>query len=443
MNLKELVYKIIPRLKQKNAEQNKLQEGIEAVQNIYEESETKREANEKAMNIVLEIIQEHPDMPVGEFLKKVQEDTDLSDNSLVEIIKQIPDIKSEKATVEAVKKVDLASEAITEIIQEAPVSTATAQKLVEQIPDEEIQKEQQAEIKRKLEEEQKRKLEEKENEIILQLGNIYNNCGKMNDNELIRSIEELEIKTRTGKINEKLERVIAKKVALDCMEFGGPKIPTLMRIIPATEMLEINLPILTEKEYNKIKNSYDEPSRQYREYGEEQKKLVKEKILENIAKEVAKNFEDIGDIAVPQIEELRKLNDEELSLFISTVKKSCREEKLKKDDIEIIKRQLRGDTVEEWKNLKRILEKMKTRDREKVVRDFMQTLKANENKTQQQKELDSIISDISTGIRKLPVEKQIDTAKAISNILEQQQQAIQTKEIKKNQDARKKGEPEK
>ena len=34
MNLKELVYKIIPRLKQKNAEQNKLQEGIEAVQNI-------------------------------------------------------------------------------------------------------------------------------------------------------------------------------------------------------------------------------------------------------------------------------------------------------------------------------------------------------------------------------------------------------------------------
>lgn len=438
MNLIEFIRKKIQPIKQKNEEQSKLQEGVEAVQNIYEESQTKREANEKAMNIVLEIIQKHPDMPVGEFLKKVQENTELSDNSLVEIIKQIPDIKSERATVEAVKKVDLASEAITEIIQDAPVSPVTAQKLAEQIPDEEIQKEQQAEIKRRLEEEQRKKFEENENKIISKLNSIYSNCEIMNDNELIRSIEELEIKTRTEKINENLEHIVAKKVALDCMKFGGPKIPSMMRIIPATEMLEMNLPILAEKEYNKIKTSYDEQGKEYREYGEEEKKLVKGKILENIAKDVAKNFEEIGDIAVPQIESLRNLNDEELSIFISTVKKFCREEKIKKDDIEIIKRQLKGDTVGEWKNLKRMLEKMKTRDREKVVKDFMQILKTNESKTQQQKELDSIISDISTGIRKLPTEKQINTAQAISNILKQQQQAIENEKRQHNQDFDKK-----
>ena len=155
MSLKD---KIMTRLNKDNSdsEQDKLKKGVVAVQNAYDESETKKEANENAMNTVIETIQAHPEMPVGEFLKMIQQNTDLSDSSLVEIIKQIPDVKSEEATVEAVKKVDLASEAITEIIQDAPVTPATAQKIAEQIPNEEIQKEQQEKIERWAEEEQRK-----------------------------------------------------------------------------------------------------------------------------------------------------------------------------------------------------------------------------------------------------------------------------------------------
>lgn len=418
MSLIDLVYKIMPQLNKSNSQQDKLQEGVVAVQNAYDESDTKKEANQKAMYLVIETIQSHPDMTVeelGEFLKMIQNNTDLSDNSLVEIIKQMPDVKSEEATVEAVRKVDLATEAITEIIQEAPVSPVTAQKIAEQIPDEQIQKEQQAEIEKRIKEEQ---------EILSELTKIYNNCDEISDNKLVKMIENLEIGTRTEKIDEKLEHIVAKRVALDCMEYGGPKIPTMMRIMPATDMLEANLPFLTEKEYQKIKSDYDEQGKDYHIYGTKEKKLVKEKLLENIAKKVAENFDEIGDISVPQIEQLQKLNEEELNLFTDTVKNCCTSEKLDKNDIERIKRQLKGDTVDEWENLKRMLEKMKPKDREIAVRNFLQILKANENKTPKQKELDEIIANIGEHIKKLPNDKKISTANAIVDVLEQQQEAI-------------------
>lgn len=257
MKIKDLANKISHSLNKRQREQKKIEQGIVAVQNVYDESKTKKEANKKAINIVIDTIQTHPDMRVGDFLKMVQENTDLSDSSLVEIIKQMPDIKSEKETVEVVKKVELASEAITQIIQEATVSTTTAQKLIEQIPDEEIQKEQQAEIEKRVKEERRKKQKEEEIKIISNLEKIYENCDRINDAILVEEINELGIKVRTEKINEKLKNIIAKKVALDCMEFGGPKLPTMMRIMPATEMLETNLPVLAENEYHKMKSIYD------------------------------------------------------------------------------------------------------------------------------------------------------------------------------------------
>ena len=151
---------------------------------------------------------------------------------------------------------------------------------------------------------------------------------------------------------------------------------------------------------------------------------MKKLLLENIAKKVAENFEEIGDISVPQIEQLRNLNKEETNIFVKSVQTYCKNGELGEGDIERIQRQLNGDTVEEWENLKRILEKMKNQDREEAVRKFLQELKGNENKTQKQKELDKVIADIGIYIKKMPNEKQLSTAKTIVNALEQQQEAI-------------------
>lgn len=437
MKLTDLVKKIIPSFNVKvDKEQKRLEQGVVAVQNVYEQSESQKEANKKAMDIVINTIQTHPEMPVGEFLKMVQKNTDLSDTSLVEIMKQIPDIKSEKAIVDAVKKVDLATEAITEIIHEAPVSPVTAQKLAEQIPDEEIQKEQQAEIERKVKEEQRKREQEKENGIITQLEQLYDNCGNINDTILVDKISRLNIETKTEKINDILNEIVAKKVAIDCMNFGGPKLPTLMKIMPATEMLEVGLPDLVETEYQKAKGEYEKQEKDYHVYNEERKRMVKGKILENIGKEVASNFEEIGDISIPQIEALKNLNEDEIKIFINAVKNPGHQIEIGEDDIKMVEKQLRGGSIGELENLQMMLGKMKSNDRERAVSGFIQQLKVNKPKEQQ--ELDLAISDIGTKIRRLPMEKQLYAAKAISDILDQQYQAIENgkKHPEQNHDKR-------
>lgn len=434
MNLKDLVNKIKPSFNyKKNSEQKRLEKGVVAVQNVYEQSESQKEANKKAMDIINAIIQANPKMPADEFLKMIQENTELSDASIVEIMKQM---KSEDVLVDTAKKVDLDSEAIVEIIQEANVSPVTAQKLAEQIPDEEVQKEQQAEIERRAKEEQRKREQEKENKILSKLGEIYNNCESINDVVLVDDISKLNIENKDERINSILKQIVAKKIAIDCMNFGGPKLPTMMKIIPATEMLEEDIPSLVENEYKKVKEVYDEEEKEYYEYNTERKKMVKGKILENIAKEVARNFEEIGDISIPQIDALKNLSEEEIKIFVNAVKKPGHQIEIGEDDIKMVEKQLRGGSIGELENLQMMLGKMKSNDRERAVSGFIQQLKVNKSKEQQ--ELDLAISDIGAKIRRLPMEKQLDTAKAISDILDQQYQAIENgkKHPEQNHDKR-------
>ena len=152
-----------------------------------------------------------------------------------------------------------------------------------------------------------------------------------------------------------------------------------MKIMPATEMLEEDLPALVETEYQKAKAEYEEDEKEYYRYNAERKKMVKGKMVE---------------------------------------------------------KQLRGDSIGELENLQRMLGKMKSNDREKAVSGFIQQLKVNKPKEQQ--ELDLAISDIGTKIRRLPMEKQLDAAKTISDILDQQFQSIENgkKHLEQNHDKR-------
>lgn len=269
--------------------------------------------------------------------------------------------------------------------------------------------------------EQQKESPKKEEVILEKLVRIYNNCDKINDTTLVDKIERLEIEEKTEKINESIKCIIAKKIAVDCMKYGGPKLPTMMRIMPATEMLEINLPFLAEEEYHKVKKTYEKSGKKYYEYDDEQQKLVKQKILENIAKEVVKNFEEIGDISIPSIEALKSLNDEEIHIFVNAIKHLGHKRGIGKEEVEIVKKQLKGTTVGEWKNLKRMLEKMKSKDREIAIKKIMSVLNENRNKTEHEKALEREIDKIGEYIRKIPIEeKRIDTAKSIIEVLEHQ-----------------------
>ncbi len=427
--------------KEEKKKEIKLQQGVNTVQTVIEESDSQKEASEKAVTAAIEEIQAHPEMPVGEFMKRLQKNTDLTDADLVRIIKQLPDVKSEEATIYAVQATDLSSPKIAEIIEDAPISPNVAQKIAEQIPDENIQKEQQAKIDKELEEQERQKAIQKENEIIDQLSQLYDECENIEDPELVAKTQKLHIdrSIMTNKIENKLFDILAKRTAIDCMKYGGPKIPTLAGALSPNDdltldMFEANLPILTQIEYKNLKVNYDEQGKNYHEYGPEEKKLVKDKLLEGIAKKSAKTFDEIGDFNIPVTEQFQNLNEEDLDLFVKTVKTYSKGGLDNIDESRLI-RQLNGETTAELQSLNKMLEKMKPRERDLAIQNIVNLLKSNSNETKSpaQKELDEAINTITSKIKNLPTEKQLITAKAINNVLDQQQESIKMwRNIKKS-----------
>lgn len=363
-----------------NKEELKLQKGINTIQTIIDKS-NEDDVKKNIITATINEIQSHPEMPVGEFMKLLQEKTELSDSDLVAIIKQIPDILSEKATIDAVEKTDLPSAAITQIIEEAPISPNTAQEIAKQIPDEEIQKEQEEKLKKVL---------EKQN--ISKLNSIYDNCEDVNDIQLVKFIDELAIDNKTDKINDLIISIIAKRTALDCMLFGGPKLPTLMKIIPAIDLLEADLPLLSEIEYQKLKEEYDGKNKKYRILGEQEKQVIKTKLIENIAKKVAKDFKEIGDINIPQTEQLKDLSEDESQIFISTVINSCYKEHINEEDMVKLQQQLSG--------------------------------KLTESEPTPSQELENILAEINSCINSLPEDKRLSSAKIILNILQRKKESL-------------------
>ena len=330
--------KIFKKEKQKEL---KLQHGVNTVQTIIEESETQKEARHKAVSAAIEEIQAHPEMPVGEFLRRLQQNTDLSDADLVKIIKQLPEVKSEEATLAAVKATDLSSPKIAEIIQDTPISPKVAQKIVEQIPDEDIQREEQAKIDQELEKRKKKEQIRKENEILEKLSLLYEDCKDIEAPILVEKVKILTNENRTKKINKKILDIISKRTALDCMKYGAPRLKTLAGIMPAEDMFEADLPSLAQSEYEILKLDYEEKKEKYKTFGAEKKTLIKNLLLENIAQKSAQTFDELGDFNLPQTEHFKNLSDEDVQKFIDTVK--IYNPKIKEADLDRLNRQLKGE----------------------------------------------------------------------------------------------------
>lgn len=201
-------------LKNNDSKPTPLQKTVETVQSVIEETDSEKEiARKKAIDVALKEIQENKDMPAGKFMQMLQEKTSLTDEDLVTIITQLPDVKSEKATIAAVQSTSLSPENITSIVKEADISLDTAEKIVNEIDNEAIQKEQQAII-----------AAEREQQILSKLSEIHKKCDSIEDPKLVEFIEKLDIKDYTTDINKKLMAIISKRTALDCMKFGGPRL---------------------------------------------------------------------------------------------------------------------------------------------------------------------------------------------------------------------------
>ena len=413
--------------KEEKKKEIKLQQGVNTVQTVIEESDSQKEASEKAVTAAIEEIQAHPEMPVGEFMKRLQKNTDLTDADLVRIIKQLPDVKSEEATIYAVQATDLSSPKIAEIIEDAPISPNVAQKIAEQISDEDIQKKQQEKIDKELAEQKIQRELEKEKRIIDTLSSFYLYCENMDDNYLVSEVQKLGMssETITPNIKEKLLSLIAKRTALDCMKYGGPKIATLSKIMSFNEdmiddMFSENLPQLVKNEYEILKTNFDKQSKHYHKYDESQEKFVQEQLLSYIAKRSAKNFEQVGDFSLPKSKRFSHLSEEDKNFFIERVDDFSKDP-LDSTSKDILIRQLNGETLK-LQTINNKLEKMDGKSQLIAMQKISDVIDStlDNSKSPAEEKIDEDFDYIKSTIKQLPISQQLVVTKAIRNALTNQ-----------------------
>lgn len=411
MNILEKIFK------NNNPQPDPIHERVENVQSVIEETDAEKEmARKKAVEVSLKLIEEHPDMPIGTFMQMLQDETSLTDNDIANIIKQLADIKSEKAVVTAVKSTSLSSETIATIATEANISPDTAEKIVKEIEDEDIQKEQQKLI-----------AEERERQILNELSNIYTKCKQIEYHklqELINSIQEKNAQFITQDIHEKIMSIVAKRAALDCMSFGDARIYPLTQIVSSEEMFEKDLPSMAFNEYKILKGEFDSEHKKYKEFTSETKETFHNALLEDIAKTSAKNYDAVGDFSLPQTDKFKRLSQNDINFFIKAV--SINGQDIDKAALKRLKRQLNGEAAKELQDLNAMLKKMKPQDRDIAIQNFVNLLRTGQIANQVSKpssELDKTIKDIETNIKKLPQKNQLAAAQTILDTLHQRNEA--------------------
>lgn len=401
-------------LKNNNPQSDKMHERIENVQSVIEESNLEKdEARNNAINLALDLIKKHSDMSLADFMQMLQQDTSLTDNDLATIIIQLPKIKSEKDVITAVQSTSLPSETIATIATEANIGPDTAEKIVNEIDDEDIQKKQQAII-----------ATEREHQILSKLSSIYTKCDNIEVPKLVELIEELDIKDYTTDINKKLMAIISKRTALDCMKFGAPRLPTLTRIISAEDMFEADLPFLAFSDYKSLKVKFDDDNKKYIEFTESTKKLIRERILEEIAKKTAETYDSTGNFFLPQTEGFKKLSTEDITTFEKTVKTHSQD--FDKAAGRRLRRQLNGEAATELHDLNKMLEKMNSAKRDLALQKIVTLLQNDflDGKTScHNDELSDTLSEIELAIRKLPQKNQLPAAQTILETLNQRNKA--------------------
>ena len=97
----------------------------------------------------------------------------------------------------------------------------------------------------------------------------------LEDTAIVELISQLNIENRTKNISDKIMDIVAKRTALDCMKYGTPRLPTLTKLVSSLDMFEANLPFLAQKEYKTISKEYDSKGKNYRQFDDSEKELIR------------------------------------------------------------------------------------------------------------------------------------------------------------------------
>lgn len=387
---------------------------------------------EKATEIAVKIIKENPNISAVEFLKRLKEESEISDQIVVDATKEIPD----ETTVEVVKKLDFTSDQISEIVHDTDMEFDMAKKVVAQIPDEEMKEKQRREL-----------IKNQEDTTLKELDKIRNQCLKHGVHETIRIIENMDMPIKTSKIENKIYEIMARMVAYDYMELGSSRIESITQVIPLEKMLEIEFPSIVESQYRNFAEEYDKEKKEYKEYD---KDMLKKIIISKIARNVVKDFERTGQWNNQKLETIKKLPEGQRKIFMSSIDSDKRinlsnrekkrlgrnigiEEKDKKlnDLFEKLETMPQGESRRYISSFERQIQNAKGKE----ISSYEEQIPDKKEKSEKDKRLQQEIRKLNAQIGNLSVDEAIKVVSIMNTTLEQRQEAkkVMTPKVKGKQ----------
>lgn len=297
---------------------------VDNVADLYQERKENGEKDpmDNTAEEIIQILKTHPDIKRA-ILSNILENDNIPDKIFEKVATQISKDEEIPDSVisDVVEKTDInvPDETINKIIEDGDVDPKARIDLLKNVDDKDILK---SRVK---------------NEFII----LYKRCYLKKDSEVVDRIKEIEEVLEPGDIDNEIENIIEKVVARKMAEnyysdlSKGTNIYTLSQVISAEKMVEIDMASKVENEFRKIEEERKEKEGRYN------KEQFKKQILEEIGKQIGIKYEETGVFVVPQSENMKKINEDEIKAFINSIQVYAKR-KLTIDEITDIDEQVRG-----------------------------------------------------------------------------------------------------
>lgn len=339
----------------------KINEKANEIEKLYV---TKKENGEEnpindTVEKIMQIVQNNPDpLEVRKLLTELIERENISDQVV------------ERAAIELSKKEDILNHIIVEAIDEAETSIPDSSikniinkgdmnirdnlELIQQMHDQEKQKQAEQEQLELQRQEQQKKIDQKRKEAKTKIEILKSNIKEMQDGEIgdrISAIQEqLGSENMNNEINELIQNIIAQRMAEDIYNDArkNPSIYKLSKAMSTGEMIERDLATTVQEKYKEI-----EEERGHKE-GRFNKREFKMLILNEMARQISIEYEKTGLFDIPESKQLSQLKKEEKKYLVDTIQNLVNK-KLKKEDILEISRQINEGNKELQKKENQII----------------------------------------------------------------------------------------
>lgn len=401
MNIKEKLEKLLYR---RTSPQKLAEEIIISFEERKENGE--KDPIDNTVKEAKRIINENPDIAreiAKELLKEFIENEKIPESLFAKTAKEIaltpeiPDTVISQAVQQTEKQVS--GEVIEKIIEEGKVNPEARLELIQNVEELEI-------IKRRV-----------KNELKI----LYNNCKGKQDREIVDRLQEiegvLEAKDISGEIQDIVHQVVAKKMAENYYDdnLKTTKIYEFSPIMSFEEMIESGLPEMVEKEYQMLEEKGEGKPDRF------SKTKLTQLILDKMANDIAKKYREIGIIAIPQSDHMKKLSSEEEKIFIKAIQ-NFSGENLSKEDIRDVHEQIRGNIASNEIKRDMLAGKIK-----KMPDEYLDSLTAIIENPETLKTIEMMRNSGLIGkLNSMPEEKREKRIEAVDEVLEKREIAKQT-----------------